>query len=37
VKDLNDLGRLPEGRATFFRIVKRAESELAEDGDVASR
>jgi DNA primase len=32
VKDLNDLGRLPEGRETFFRLLKRAET---EDGDVA--
>ncbi|MPZ49765.1 MAG: hypothetical protein GEU75_10820 [Dehalococcoidia bacterium] len=30
VKDLNDLGRLPEGRATFFKLVKRAESDALE-------
>jgi DNA primase len=33
VKDLNDLGRLPKGRATFFKLVKTAEAR--EDGDVA--
>jgi DNA primase len=33
VKDLNDLGRLPHGRATFFKLVKFAEAR--EDGDVA--
>src|SRR5690606_20050778 len=35
VKDLNDLGRLPDGRASFFKLVKRAEAAPAEDGDAA--
>jgi DNA primase len=33
VKDLNDLGRLADGRSTFFKLVKAAEAK--EDGDVA--
>jgi DNA primase len=32
VKDLNDLGRLPDGRGAFFSLLKHAE---AEDHDVA--
>jgi DNA primase len=39
VKDLNDLGRRPDGRATFFRLVGKAEREGNEpqeaDEDVA--
>ena len=27
VKDLNDLGQLPDGRSTFFKLVKQAETE----------
>jgi DNA primase len=34
VKDLNDLGRLPDGRAKFFRLVKQAESSEAEASEV---
>lgn len=33
VKDLNDLGRRPDGRATFFRLLKEAEPGVAADGE----
>jgi hypothetical protein len=33
VKDLNDLGRLPDCRATFFKLLKSAEA--TEDHDAA--
>jgi DNA primase len=38
VKDLNDLGRLPDGRSIFFRLVKQAETaeeDTTEAHDVA--
>jgi DNA primase len=41
VKDLNDLGRRPEGRATFFRLVKEADRatphEQGEDNGAATK
>jgi DNA primase len=31
VKDLNDLGQLPDGRATFFELVRMAESQQPKE------
>ncbi len=37
VKDLNDLGRRPGGRATFFRILKASQPAVADTGEEEDR